>query len=215
MPKFLPDVIRLFIFLSILVYGNFLFNQTHSEYRAVEKEFIEYLLELEDSIAVYQSLLEKKPRVIVVQNTTNTLQIDTVRTNSTGENLNKVYEIPFDLIDRKPGSFFEIEGITKFKWDYLTNRPYQTTTELLDSKISLNVETSFSVENDLLTLDVFSPYQSIQISYVAGNVVDLNKIHKPKPARWGIGLVGGYGITNKGVTPYLGLGITYSFKQLK
>ena len=129
--------------------------------------------------------------------------------------MNKIYEIPFDLIDRKPGSFFKTNGITKFKWDYLTNSPYQTTTELLDSKISLNVETSFSVKNNLLTLEVSSPYQSIEISNVAGNVIDLNKIHKPKPARWGIGLVGGYGITNKGVTPYLGLGITYSFKQLK
>jgi opacity protein-like surface antigen len=66
-----------------------------------------------------------------------------------------------------------------------------------------------------MTIDVVSSYPGVDISYIKNNTVDLNKIHKPLPVRWGVGIMGGYGITNKGITPYLGIGVTYTFKGLK
>lgn len=33
---------------------------------------------------------------------------------------------------------------------------------------------------------------------------------KPKPKRWNIGVSAGYGITPKGLQPYIGLGVTYN-----
>ena len=42
--------------------------------------------------------------------------------------------------------------------------------------------------------------------------INTTEIIREKPSKWAIGLQGGYGITPKGLQPYVGVGITYKLK---
>lgn len=41
--------------------------------------------------------------------------------------------------------------------------------------------------------------------------ITTTEIVREKPSKWAIGLQGGYGITPKGLQPYIGVGVTYRF----
>ena len=78
--------------------------------------------------------------------------------------------------------------------------------------IKISVKNDFSIvtyrEKGKLILDVSdkNPYSitKSQRSY----------INIPKQKRWGIGINAGYGISNSGLSPYIGLGINYSILNL-
>ena len=42
--------------------------------------------------------------------------------------------------------------------------------------------------------------------------ITTTEIIREQPKKWAIGLQGGYGITPKGLQPYIGIGITYRFE---
>jgi hypothetical protein len=217
--NFKGDIIRFLIFTSIVVYGMWIIHTIQTEFYELEGEYAEYLFELEDSLKYmneYTKNLEKrKNKIQTITQSQPIIQIDTVRVNSTGDDVDRVFEIKFSLIDRNVGSFFKVDGITTFKWDYETNRPVEVRTELMDSKISLSVDVDVEVKNDVLRINVLSPFDGVDISHIHNNTYDLNNIHRAKPYRWGVGVIGGYGVTNKGMTPFIGVGITYTFKGLK
>jgi hypothetical protein len=218
--NFKGDIIRFFILISIIIYGMWIIHSIQTEFYNLEGEWADYVVELEDSLITlneYTADLEKRKNKIQTITTPSEpiIQIDTIRINSTGDDVDKRFEVKFSLMDRQVGSFFKTEGITTFKWDYEQNRPVEVRTELLDSQISLNVETDISVKENILRINVTSPFDGVDISHIKNNTYNLNEIHRAKPYRWGIGIIGGYGITNKGTTPFIGVGITYTFKGLK
>jgi len=210
-------LIKAVIFFGIVIYGVLMYDKLHKSYLSDQEVLIEYILELEDSVLVYKDSLENipPPVVKVVKEEVTLVQIDSILVNSSGNNINEVHEIKFSLIDKYRGAYFQVEGITSFKWDYLNNIPISTITSITNSKISLNLETSFSIKNDLLSVDVFPLSPNVVVSNLNNATVDLGPVHKPLPDRWGIGLIGGYGFTNEGLSPFVGLGITYTFKGLK
>jgi hypothetical protein len=47
--------------------------------------------------------------------------------------------------------------------------------------------------------------------YVENEVLNLKNEYVPEKRRWGIGVLGGIGLVNSGITPFVGVGITYQF----
>ena len=54
----------------------------------------------------------------------------------------------------------------------------------------------------------------IRITENVGNVLTEGDYIKRVPTKLGIGLVGGFGFSYQGLTPYGGVGITYSFYDI-
>ena len=46
------------------------------------------------------------------------------------------------------------------------------------------------------------------------NVLTEDDYLKKIPTKFGVGLVGGFGFSYQGMTPYVGIGITYSFYDI-
>lgn len=210
-------LVKAIIFFGIVIYGVLMYDKLHKSYLSDQEVLIDYILELEESVVAYQDSLENIPEPIVkvVKEEVTVLQIDSILVNSTGKDINELHEIKFSLIDKYEGTFFQVEGVTAFKWDYLNNVPLNPTTSLINSKVSLNLETSFSIKKDFLSVEVLPLSPNVIISDINKATVDLGPIHKPKPVRWGMGLIGGYGFTSEGFTPFVGFGITYTFKGLE
>lgn len=228
MNKFLA--ITCSVLLLLVIYGTFSKNKLKKEYLENEDILIEYILELEQAIEKQQvtvdSLLSLPPVVVkepvyvkeVVEKVVT--QVDTVRVNSTGTRIDTTYTIDFKLLDKYVDSYFETQGITSFKWDYVKNEPYGISTTLLNSRISLNLSTEFTVEDikdeeQELTIEVLSSSPNVIISHVHNPSIILDEVHRPRPYRWGFGVIGGYGYSNKGLSPYIGVGLTYTFIGLK
>lgn len=107
---------------------------------------------------------------------------------------------------------------------------YETHRLPIDTTSNVGREDNFITKND--SADVKIPitqkeYQdSTYHAWVSGYAVNLDSIHTytrheyttvqlppPKPKRWHLGITAGFAITPKGVQPYIGGGITYSFKS--
>jgi hypothetical protein len=42
----------------------------------------------------------------------------------------------------------------------------------------------------------------------------MSKVHVAQRSSWGLGIVGGIGLINTGATPFIGVGVTYQFKDI-
>lgn len=107
---------------------------------------------------------------------------------------------------------------------------YRTVRMPIDSTSNIGREDNLPIQND--SADVVIPItqkeytDSAYHAWISGYAVNLDSIRTftrhdyttvtlpaPKPKRWHLGITAGLAITPKGVQPYIGCGITYSFKS--
>lgn len=214
----------------LLIYQTVTKNELKKEYTENEDILVEYALELEEAVEDYEVLVDSllnlppilvKEPVYVKEVVKEVItQVDTLVVNSTGARIDTTFAINFKLLDKYVDSYFETQGITTFKWDYINNIPYDISTALTNSRISLNLSTEFAVEDiekneQQLTIDVLTSSPNVVISHVHNPSIILDRVHKPRPYRWGFGVIAGYGYSNQGLSPYIGVGATYTFIGLK
>jgi len=139
---------------------------------------------------------------------------DTIRVTQGGINTDTLFNITFNIIDYMNGSVYNIKGYTSFRWDFENNEPIETDTFIDDFQLNLNVETSLVPRDDTFIIQTQPTTPQIRISNNVGNVLTEDDYIRRVPSRLGFGLIGGYGFSYQGVTPYAGIGVTFNFYEL-
>ena len=173
---------------------------------------IEYAIDLIDELyTMIDSLEEIKRKPIMVEKVVQ--RVDTIRLTQGGFNVDKIYNIPLNKTERYVGSVFNIKGVTSFKWDFLNNEPLTTTTTINDFQLRLNVRTRLKPVSTGLEVEALPLSPNIMITHNTDNVIDKSNYFKEIPSKISIGIIGGYGFTHQGVTPFIGVGINYSLLE--
>lgn len=180
---------------------------------------IDLIDQLEADNQRLQLLYEQELRNIKIETVTEEVLVtqivrDTVRITQGGINTNTLFDIPFDITNYLNGSVYNIKGVTTFRWDFENNEPIETDTFVDDFQLNLNVETSLVPRNDTFIIQTQPTTPQIRISDNVGNILTEDDYIRRVPSRFGIGLIGGYGFSYQGVTPYAGIGVTFNFYEL-
>lgn len=172
--------------------------------------FIDYIYELEfqkDSIKSLYVQELNKPKIFNV--------IDTVTITQDSVDIETEFNINFDLTEKLPGTIYNVKGITKFNWDFQNNIPINYQSSINEFEMRLNVATKLEPINFGLRLETQPLSPNIIITDNINNIISEQNYMQKVPTKLGIGFVGGVGYSNQGFTPYLGIGITYSFYDFK
>ena len=173
---------------------------------------IEYAVELIDDLyTMIDSLEQIKRKPIMVEKIVE--RVDTIRLTQGGFNVDKIYNISLDQTERYVGSVFNIKGVTSFKWDFLNNEPLTATTTINDFQLRLNVRTRLKPVTTGLEVESIPLSPNIMITHNTDNVIDKSNYFKEIPSKISIGIIGGYGFTHQGATPFIGVGINYSLLE--
>jgi hypothetical protein len=180
---------------------------------------IELIEQLETDNQRLQQLYEQELQNIKIETVTEEVIVtevvrDTVRVTQSGVNTDKVFNITFDIINYMNGSVYNMKGYTSFRWDFENNEPIETDTFIDDFQLNLNVETSLVPRGDTFIIQTQPTTPQIRISNNVGNVLTEDDYIRRVPSRLGFGLIGGYGFSYQGVTPYAGIGVTFNFYEL-
>lgn len=220
------------LFLPISTFGQGIFDNV---FRDVERETqledsinvllddilfaIELIEQLETDNQRLQQLYEQELQNIKVDTVTEEVIVtevvrDTIRVTQSGMNTDKVFNITFDIINYMNGSVYNMKGYTSFRWDFENNEPIETDTFVDDFQLNLNVETSLVPNGNTFIIQTQPTTPQIRISNNVGNVLTEDDYIRRVPSRLGFGLIGGYGFSYQGVTPYAGIGVTFNFYEL-
>jgi len=180
---------------------------------------IDLIEELETDNQRLQQLYEQELQNIKIETVTEEVIVtevvrDTIRVTQGGMNTDKVFNITFDIVNYMNGSVYNMKGYTSFRWDFENNEPIETDTFIDDFQLNLNVETSLVPRGDTFIIQTQPTTPQIRISDNVGNVLTEDDYIRRVPSRLGIGLIGGYGFSYQGVTPYAGIGVTFNFYEL-
>lgn len=180
---------------------------------------IDLIEQLETDNQRLQQLYEQELQNIKVETVTEEVIVtevvrDTIRVTQGGMNTDKVFNITFDIINYMNGSVYNMKGYTSFRWDFENNEPIETDTFIDDFQLNLNVKTSLVPRGDTFIIQTQPTTPQIRISDNVGNVLTEDDYIRRVPSRLGIGLIGGYGFSYQGVTPYAGIGVTFNFYEL-
>lgn len=180
---------------------------------------IELIEQLETDNQRLQQLYEQELQNIKVETVTEEVIVtevvrDTIRVTQSGMNTDKVFNITFDIINYMNGSVYNMKGYTSFRWDFENNEPIETDTFVDDFQLNLNVETSLVPRGNTFIIQTQPTTPQIRISNNVGNVLTEDDYIRRVPSRLGFGLIGGYGFSYQGVTPYAGIGVTFNFYEL-
>jgi hypothetical protein len=89
--------------------------------------------------------------------------------------------------------------------------PKSVNVELSKLNIYTDLVISKIADDNKIRLSVSSSNPGLVVTNIEGSVIDLTAYNKfQKPKKFSIGLQCGYGFTNKGLSPYIGIGLTYS-----
>lgn len=179
--------------------------------------FIEYIETLEENQLKLQFLLEEERNNIKIRTVTETVTEivrDTVRLTQNGTDINTLFKIPFSLTQNMKGSIYRIKGSTSFRWDYENNKPIEDYTSIDSFDLRLNVETVLVPIGTTFKIETQPTTPNIIITDNQNNILTERDYIKRVPTKLGIGLVGGFGFSYQGMTPYGGVGITYSFYDI-
>ena len=80
--------------------------------------------------------------------------------------------------------------------------------------LNMNIVTDVVRIEENLLLNTFAVTPEINITSHKGNILTEDDFVIKRPARLGVGLVGGVGFSYQGMTPYVGIGVTYSFYDI-
>lgn len=180
---------------------------------------IDLIEQLETDNQRLQQLYEQELQNIKIETVTEEVIVtevvrDTIRVTQGGMNTDKVFNITFDIVNYMNGSVYNMKGYTSFRWDFENNEPIETDTFVDDFQLNLNVETSLIPRGDTFIIQTQPTTPQIRISDNVGNVLTEDDYIRRVPSRLGIGLIGGYGFSYQGVTPYAGIGVTFNFYEL-
>lgn len=140
-------------------------------------------------------------------------RVDTVKVAG-GVELGKIYRLNFNTTQYLNGASYQLNGWNDFVWDFDSNKPKLNDTNIVSFDMRLNVRSEiYPIEKDYkIVTNTLSP--NIIINYNENNIITERDYIKKVPTRFSVGLVGGVGFTYHGITPYAGIGITYSFYDL-
>lgn len=171
-----------------------------------------YAIDWIDSLyVIIDSLEQVKRKPIIVEKIVE--RVDTIRLTQGGFDIDKLYNIPIDNTERYVGSVFNIKGVTEFKWDFLNNKPLPATTTINDFQLRLNVRTRIKPVTTGLEVESIPLSPNIMITNNTDNMIDKSNYFKEIPSKISIGIIGGYGFTHQGATPFIGIGINYSLLE--
>jgi hypothetical protein len=122
-----------------------------------------------------------------------------------------IQTVDFSLTDKQEGVYIQLDGYATFKWNMDTADYELAQSEITDKLINLNMFADYSIINNNLNLSLINPSSYVNIMYVENEVLNLKNEYVPEKRRWGIGVLGGVGLVNSGITPFVGVGITYQF----
>lgn len=181
--------------------------------------FVDYIEYLEYQLNNIQSLYEKeknniKIRTVVETETVERVITDTVTIIPSGFNTNSILNIPFKHTERLDGSIYTFSGQTSFKWDFEKNKPIDIFTSIDSFDMRLNVQTRLVQSGDVYKIITQPTTSNIIITDNQNSILTENDYIKRVPTKLGVGLVGGFGFSYQGMTPYAGVGITYSFYDI-
>lgn len=169
-------------------------------------DLIEYIESYPDTIyidnIIYKDIVKERTDTIFIREQMDYYDIDSTLV------------INFKLIDKEFDSFIQLNGYAEFEWNMDVKKYELNYSEITDKTINLNLSADYNVTNSLLEFNLSSRSPNVNITYLENNELNLNKVHTSKRKPWGLGIVGGIGLINSGVTPFVGIGITYQFKEI-
>lgn len=226
---------KLFLISNLLAFGAILLWQAYSlkdreNYIKSQDSVINIL---KDSVGVYESDLffaidlleefeEQKDSVqqlLVVERkkkrqVRTVVEKDTIRVTPDGRNIMDNYNLLFNEVVRFNGGAFRLEGISSFKWDYINNRPYDEQLDIQDFTVNINLTTRLKEIPTGYEIEVLPMAPFVNITGLNNNLLTGREFIRKVPSKVSFGVHAGYGLTSKGLTPFVGVGITYNFIDL-
>ena len=182
-------------------------NTEISELNQYADDLIEYIESIPDTVVVksisYQTRTILKVDTVLVETVVDYYDIDSTIT------------APFSVVDKQVGAFIKLDGYSVFEWNIPKRKYILVETTLTDKLINLNLLADYLVTGSDLDLRITNPSTQVNITYIENQTLDLSRVHTAKRSRWGLGIVGGIGLVNSDFTPFVGVGVTYQFKEIE
>lgn len=213
----LKIVVSISVVILLLFYVNRMFKSYQLEINLLTQEVSE-LNEYTDDLIEY---IESIPDTVVVESisyqTRTVLRVDTVLVETVIDyyDIDSTITSPFSVVDKQVGAFIKLEGYSVFEWNIPKRKYILVQTTLTDKLINLNLSADYLVTGSNLDLRITNSSTQVNITYIENQTLDLSRVHTAKRSRWGLGIVGGIGLVNSGFTPFVGVGVTYQFKEIK
>jgi len=172
-------------------------------------DLIEYFEHQKDSVEDLLTVERKKKRQV-----RTVVEKDTIRVTPDGRNVLDNYYLLFNEVVRFNGGAFELQGTSTFKWDYLNNRPYDEELDIEDFRVNLNVTTKLKPIPTGYEIEVIPMDRFVNITGINNNLLTGKEFIRKVPSKVSLGIHAGYGLTSKGFTPFVGVGVTYNFIDL-
>lgn len=226
---------KLFLLANLFVFGLILLWQAYNiqDKEKFNKEQDIVINTLEDSVAVLESdilfaidlledFLQEKDSIQFLLNQQRLVEVepvqiiekDTIIVTPDGKNIMDSYDLLINEVVKFNGGAFELQAISSFKWDYVNNEPYEETFNIKNFRVNLNVTTKLKPLSAGYEIDVLPLTDFVKITYIGGNKLTGKDFLRKVPSRVSLGLHGGYGFTSQGLTPFVGIGITYNLIDL-
>lgn len=213
----LKIVVGISVVVLLLFYVNRMFKSYQLEINLLTQEVSE-LNEYTDDLIEY---IESIPDTVVVESisyqTRTVLRVDTVLVETVIDyyDIDSTITSPFSVVDKQVGAFIKLEGYSVFEWNIPKRKYILVETTLTDKLINLNLLADYLVTGSNLDLRITNSSTQVNITYIENQTLDLSRVHTAKRSRWGLGIVGGIGLVNSGFTPFVGIGVTYQFKEIE
>lgn len=213
----LKIVVGISVVVLLLFYVNRMFKSYQLEINLLTQEVSELNQYADDLIEYIESI----PDTVVVESisyqTRTVLRVDTVLVERVIDyyDIDSTITAPFSVVDKQVGAFIKLEGYSVFEWNIPKRKYILVETTLTDKLINLNLLADYLVTGSDLDLRITNSSTQVNITYIENQTLDLSRVHTAKRSRWGLGIVGGIGLVNSGFTPFVGVGVTYQFKEIE
>ena len=213
-------ILKAILPLCMLVLLSFYVNNVFTSYEIKIKGLNEQITELNYYIDDLTEYITNTPDTIIVRTPTpkarTIVKVDTVFIPTAVDyyDIDSTITAPFTVVDKQAGAYIQLEGYSRFKWSIAERKYKLIETELTNKLVNLNLTADYAVAGSNLTLAIFNSSTQVNITNIQNNTLDMSKVHVAQRSRWGLGIVGGIGLINTGATPFIGVGVTYQFKDI-
>jgi hypothetical protein len=165
---------------------------------------------------LYTQLIKLEQEVSTLQSTGITIQRDTIYDIPTAAEYlgDSNFIINWSDVTRGEWGLRELSGRNTFRiiGDTLL---VELQTDIIRDILQMRIQTGYNVlPNGFIKVFASTDYPGVTFTSVDGVIIDPNfYVAHPKqlsPSRWGLGLHVGYGVTQYGISPYIGVGVSYS-----
>ena len=213
-------ILKAILPLCALVLLSFHVNNIFISYQTRIKILNEQITELNYYIDDLTEYITNTPDTIIIRTPTpkarTIIKVDTVFLPTAVDyyDIDSTLTAPFTLVDKQAGAYIQLEGYSRFKWSIAERKYKLIETELTNKLVNLNLTADYAVTGSNLTLAISNSSTQVNITHIQNSTLDMSKVHLAERSRWGLGIVGGLGFLNTGVTPFIGVGVTYQFKDI-